>query len=76
MAAAVARQESHLAPGQRSHHEVSGGHAERRVENRLLLRRKARHGVQPAAADDSDFRFHVIISSKTSALTSTTSVDG
>jgi len=63
MAAAVARQKSHLAPGQRSHHEAVRGRAEGRVDSGLLLRRKARHGIEPAAADDSDFRFHVMISS-------------
>ena len=35
--------------------KLSEGAPERRVHRHLFLRLKSRHGVQPAAADNSDF---------------------
>ena len=62
MAAAVARQEGDLAPGERAEDVVVGGRAEGRGDVEFFLGFEAGHVIESAAADDSDFRFHDVCS--------------
>ncbi len=63
MAAAVTREKRDLFARQLSDDVRIGGPAPRRVDRHFLLRFKAGHRVQPAAADNSDGWFHSCISS-------------
>ena len=55
MAAAVAREECHAAPFEVADYEGVGGIAEGRLHANFAGRFEAGHGVEAAAADDSDF---------------------
>src|SRR5579862_1914493 len=63
MSAAMARQKGDLFACQLSDHIRIGRLPPRCVEGQLLLRFKARHGVQTAAADNSNTWFHACMSS-------------
>ena len=62
MTAPVPRQEGDLSPGQRSQDVVVRRVAERRGDVGFFLGFKPGHVVQPAAPDDSDFRFQFVLS--------------
>ena len=47
---------------QLAHHVVVRRRAEGRLDHDFFLRFKSGHGVEPAAADDSDFRFQLVLS--------------
>jgi hypothetical protein len=57
MATAVACQKRHFPSLQGSHYEGVRRRAKGRVENNFFVRLEARHMIQTAAADDSNFRF-------------------
>ncbi len=63
MAAPVPRQKGHAAALQLAQHESVGRRAKGRFHALLAHVGESGHRVEPAAADDSDFRFHVMISS-------------
>ena len=54
MAAPMPRQKSHTAPIERAQHQLVRRLAERRLDRYFLCIRKARHGVEPTAADNPD----------------------
>ena len=56
MAASMARKKRHLASLQRAAHVGVGRRAKRRFHPHFLHLAQPGHGVQPAAADNSDFR--------------------
>ena len=56
VAASVARQKSDLAAFERAADVGVGRRAERRLHPHFLDLGQAGHGIEPAAADDSDFR--------------------
>ena len=56
MAAAVPRQKGDFAPLELAEYEGVGGVAEGRFDRALLNIGESGHGVEPAAADDADFR--------------------
>ena len=58
MPAAMARQERDFLSSQLSDHIVVRRRAPRAVERDFFMRFKARHGIQPAAADNADGWFH------------------
>jgi hypothetical protein len=62
MAASVARQKSYGLAGQRAQNVIVGWPPEWRVNAGLFLGFKSRHGIETAAADDSDFRFQLSFS--------------
>ena len=62
MAASVAREKGHLASGKLAEDVVVGRPAEGRIDVGFFRGVEAGHGIEPAAADDSDFRFHVELS--------------
>ena len=62
MSAPVPRQKGDAPPGQLAEHEIVRRRAERGLDERLFLSFEAGHGVEPAAADDSDFRFQIQLS--------------
>jgi hypothetical protein len=56
------REESHVFAGQRAQNIIVRGIAEWRLYENFLRRFKSGHGVQPATADDADFRFQFTLS--------------
>ncbi len=62
VAAAVAREEGDLASGERAEDVVVRRAAEGRLDVGFFLGFEAGHGVESAAADDSDFRFQCLLS--------------
>jgi hypothetical protein len=62
MPAAVASEEGHVLAGQRAQDIIVRGIAEGSLYQDFLRRFKSGHGVEAAAADDSDFRFQFGIS--------------
>src|ERR1035438_4871762 len=62
MPAPVARQEGDVAPGQRAQDVVVRRAAEGRGDVEFFLGFKTGHAVEPAAADDADFRFQCLFS--------------
>ena len=59
MAAAMAGEEGDLAAFKFTEDKGVGGRTEGRLDEDFLLRLEPRHGIESAAADDADFRFHV-----------------
>src|ERR1017187_8821967 len=62
MPAPVARQERDVAAGQRAQNVVVRRAAEGRSDVEVFLGFKTGHAVEPAAADDADFRFQWLFS--------------
>src|ERR1019366_2403824 len=62
MPAPVARQEGDVATAQRAQHVVVRRAAEGRGDVEFFLGFKTGHAVEPAAADDADFRFQCLFS--------------
>ena len=63
MPAPVARQKRDVPPAQRAHNVVVRRAAEGRGDVEFILGFKTGHAVEPAAADDADFRFQWVFSS-------------
>src|ERR1017187_3196245 len=59
MAASVAREEGDMLAGEGAQDVIVRGVAEGSLDDHLLRCFKSGHGVEPAAADDSDFCFQV-----------------
>ena len=58
MAASMTREKGNVFAGEPADNVMIRRRALRRVDRAFFLRLKSRHGVESAAADNSDFGFH------------------
>src|SRR5690349_13661308 len=61
MTAPVARQKRDVLAGKLPDHILIRRPSPRTVQQHLLVRFESRHGIQPAAADNADRRFHKML---------------